>query len=132
MATTPPDDAAITVIYNGDCPICSREIAVYQRLADREGLPITWADLTREPGLLDAWSLTEDQAARRLYVVDTDKTLLAGVDAFARLWLVLPGFGWLGHLARFPPIRPFAIALYEGVLGPFLFWLHKRRQKRKE
>ncbi len=125
---TPPQ--TIRVIYNGECPICAREIAVYQRIAARDRLPIAWSDLTKEPETLAAFTLTRDQAARRLYVVDTDGKLLAGVDAFVRLWRALPGFGWLAGLTAFPVIRPFAYAVYEGVLGPFLFWLHKRREKK--
>ncbi len=128
---TAMSERPISVIYNGECPICRREIEVYQRLARREGLDIDWQDLVETPEILDAHALTADQAARRLHVVDTDGQLLSGVEAFARLWRELPGFGWLARLVRFPLIRPFAFAVYEGVLGPFLYWLHKRRQARK-
>ena len=33
------------VIYNGSCPICSREIAAYRRYAEAQALPMDFTDL---------------------------------------------------------------------------------------
>ncbi len=123
--------ARITVLYNGECPICRREIVLYQGIVERTGAPVDWIDISVDLEALNAANLTQDQAARRLHVYDTDGTLLSGVAAFIRLWREVQGFGWLASLANFPLVRPFAFALYEWVLAPFLFWLHKRRQQRK-
>jgi hypothetical protein len=66
-----------TVIYNGDCPICSREIDVYRDRVTKAGGSLGFVDLNRVD--LGAFGLTADDAARRLYVVRGDE-LLSGVD----------------------------------------------------
>ena len=76
------------------------------------------------------FGLSEDQAARRLYVV-RDGELIAGVDAFLILWRQTPGFSWLARLVGLPGVRQLAHAIYEGVVAPVLFRLHKRRQARR-
>jgi predicted DCC family thiol-disulfide oxidoreductase YuxK len=99
-----------TVIYNGACPICSREI-------DLNG-----ADLS-------PFGISHDEAARRLHVVEGGR-LLAGVDAFRALWRATPGFGWAARLAGLPGVRTAAEAVYERLLAPALYRRHLRRLHR--
>jgi predicted DCC family thiol-disulfide oxidoreductase YuxK len=116
-----------TVIYNGSCPICSREIDMYVGRVRAFGGSLKFADLNETD--LAAFGLTSDQAARRLYVVQ-DGELLAGVDAFVVLWRETPGFAWLARLVALPGVRQVAGIVYEGALAPILFSMHKRRQSR--
>ena len=116
-----------TVIYNGACPICSREIAGYRSHAARHDLPIRFTDLNSAD--LARWDLTADQAARRLYV-EQDGQLLSGVPAFALLWARMPGFRWLARLVRLPGVRWVAAVVYDRVLAPLLYRMHTRRQSR--
>jgi len=120
----------LTVFYNGACPVCSREINAYRRLADRhDGLGFEWIDITRQPDAVRRQSLSDDQAARRLHARPEGGALYSGVEAFALVWERLPGFGWLSRLARLPVSRHAAYILYEWLLAPLMFWLHKRRQQ---
>jgi predicted DCC family thiol-disulfide oxidoreductase YuxK len=112
-----------TVIYNGECPVCSREIAVYRARA--EG-PVRFVDLNACD--MGRFGLTPDAAARRLHVVE-DGRLLAGVEAFRALWRVTPGFRWLAVAVGLPGVRQAAGAVYEGVLAPVLYWRHLRRMR---
>ncbi len=112
-----------TVIYNGACPVCSREIAVYRARA--EG-PVRFVDLNA--GDMAAFGLTPDAAARRLHVVE-DGRLLAGVDAFLALWRVTPGFRWLAAVVGLPGVRQGAGAVYERVLAPLLYRRHLKRMR---
>jgi predicted DCC family thiol-disulfide oxidoreductase YuxK len=114
-----------TVIYNGDCPICSREIDVYRDRVTKAGGSLGFVDLNRVD--LGAFGLTADDAARRLYVVRGDE-LLSGVDAFLLLWHETPGFQWLARGVGLPGVRQIAGLVYEWVLAPALFALHNRRQ----
>lgn len=100
---------------------------MYSRRVRASGGTLKFADLNDTD--LAEFGLTSDQAARRLYVVQ-DGTLLAGVDAFIVLWKATPGFGWLARVASVPGVRQVAGLVYEGVLAPVLFSLHKRRQSR--
>lgn len=76
-----------TVLYNAECPICSREIDLYRREARSSGMPLRFEPLTE--GAPERHGLTPDEAARRLHVV-RDGAVLSGFDAFRALWAALP------------------------------------------
>ena len=116
-----------TVIYNASCPICSREIEGYRRYSEARALPLRFQDLDRAD--LAGWGLTPEDAARRLHVIQ-DGELLAGVPAFAALWREMPRFRWLGSLVMRPWVRPAAEIVYERVLAPILYAMHRRRVAR--
>ncbi|MGY6412424.1 MAG: thiol-disulfide oxidoreductase DCC family protein [Alkalilacustris sp.] len=115
-----------TVLYNGDCPICSREIAAYRRRAERTGAALAFEDLNGAD--LGEWGLGEEDARRRLHVRMGDR-VLAGLPAFVALWERLPGMGWLARLVSLPGIAWGAERVYEHVLAPALHWLDRRRRR---
>jgi len=114
-----------TVIYNGACPVCSREIGVYRARA--EG-PVRFVDLNDTD--LAVFGLTRDEAARRLHVVEEGR-LLAGVDAFRALWRATPGFRWLAALVGLPVVRQVAGAVYDRALAPMLYRRHLKRMRER-
>lgn len=117
----------LQVLYNGDCPICSREIAHYQSLrpVDVDFIPIT-KDTAHE------WGLSEDEAAAQLHARLGDDTIcLSGVAAFGALWRAIPRYRWLGRLMSVAPIGWLADRVYRHLLAPALFALHKRRQRKR-
>jgi predicted DCC family thiol-disulfide oxidoreductase YuxK len=115
------------VIYNGSCPICSREVNGYARYAQSKALALTFTDLTAAD--LNILGLTPDEAAKRLHVL-REGTLVGGVDAFIILWGEMPRFRWLARLVALPVINPTAVLIYDRILAPLLFGMHKRRQAR--
>lgn len=85
-----------TLYYDGACPVCSREIAMYQRQPGAEA--IDWVDVTRcEPDRLGQ-GLTRDAALQRLHLRLPDGRLVSGAAAFTGLWSALPRWSWLGRL----------------------------------
>lgn len=123
---TDPADG-LCVLYNGDCPICSREIAAYRGAAERQGLPLRFEDLNRAD--LDAWGLDPEAARARLHVRQGD-AVLAGLPAFVVLWERMPRLRWLAWLVQLPGLRLVASGLYDRVLAPGLAALDRRRRKR--
>lgn len=116
------------VLYNGQCPICSAEIAHYRAQAEAVGADLRFTDLNAAD--LSDWGLDADAAARRLYVRDAAGRQVTGLAAFIALWQDLPRLRWLARLARLPVLRVIANWAYDGLAAPFLFWMHKRRQRR--
>jgi predicted DCC family thiol-disulfide oxidoreductase YuxK len=115
----------VTILYNGRCPICAREIAHYRALAQRHGAALDFADLNSAD--LDGWALTPDQAKRRLHARPAPGApVVSGVEAFALLWQALPGWRWLGRAAMLPVVRPLAALIYERALVPILMWNLRR------
>jgi len=101
MAVRSPVAAAeprrVTVWYDGDCPICSTEIALMRRIDRTKALE--FVDLSI-PG-----ACPTDRAARiaRLHAQSTGGPLVSGAAAFVAMWRVLPGLRFLAVVASFPP-----------------------------
>jgi len=121
--------ASTIVIFNANCPICSREIAGYRRYCEARNLPVAFRDLDRAD--LGALGLTPEDAARRLHVIDRG-TLLAGTPAFLALWRAMPRFRPLARVVGLPGIRHIATLVYEGLAAPALYALHRRRVRRAQ
>lgn len=107
---------AVTVFYDGSCPLCTAEIGFYRRRrgADRVG----WVDVSAWPTENVADGLTKDQALKRFHLQDADGRLISGGQAFAVLWSALPGYSWIGRLFR---LRPLAWAI-DRAYDRFLKW----------
>lgn len=100
--TTPETDGPtqpLTVLYDGACPLCRREIAVYRGL--RSDTPLCFADVSDTAQPLPAGT-TREQLLTRFHVRDTDGRLLSGAQAFLALWATLPGWRWLARVGRLP------------------------------
>jgi predicted DCC family thiol-disulfide oxidoreductase YuxK len=83
-----PHSTLPTVYFDGGCPVCSREVAVYQR--ERGGQDIRWEDVTRcEPVELGP-GLSREAALARLHLRRSDGELVSGAAAFTGMWMQLP------------------------------------------
>ena len=90
----------LTVYFDGSCPLCRREIALYRRLRGAER--VQWLDVSAGASL--GPGLSCEAAMRRFHVRDAQGQLLGGGAAFARLWRALPGWRVLGWLFAWPPM----------------------------
>ncbi len=118
------------VLYNGECPICSREVDHYAKLSTRQGLPIRYDSLT-DAGALAAWGITPEDAAKRLHVRKGDK-ILSGIPAFVVLWRQIPQTRWLARIVSLPGVHGIACVVYDHVLAPLLYRMHLARQRRRD
>jgi len=89
-------NCAVTVYYDGACPVCSREIAMYQR--EPGGHDIRWIDVTRCDAASLGDDLTRDAALARLHLRNANGKLVSGAAAFIGMWNQLPRWRWLGRL----------------------------------
>lgn len=112
------------VLYNGNCPVCNFEIGHYSNYAGKKALPIRFEDLNC--GDLSDWGVSQDDAARRLYVLK-DGALLSGIPAFLALWDDMPRYTWLARFVRLPIIHGLTCQLYNRIIAP---WLYRRHLKR--
>ncbi len=102
MLTVTDSDAAappLTVLYDGACPLCRREIGVYRGL--RSNTPVCFADVSDIAQTLPPGT-TREQLLARFHVRDSDGQLLSGAQAFLALWAALPGWRWLARVGRVP------------------------------
>jgi len=92
---TPP----LTVLYDGACPLCRREIGLYQGM--QAHAPLCFADVSDAAQALPPGT-TRDQLMARFHVRRPDGQLLSGAEAFLVLWATLPGWRWLAVVGRLP------------------------------
>ncbi len=90
----------LTVYFDGSCPLCRREIALYRR--QRGAQQLAWVDVSAGEALGEGLSC--EAAMRRFHVREAQGRLLSGGAAFARLWRALPGWRVLGWLFAWPPL----------------------------
>ena len=99
-----PDNESppLTVLYDGACPLCRREIGIYRGLQPlRSDSPVCFADVS-DAALPLPPGTTREQLLARFHVRGRDGELLSGAQAFLALWAALPGWRWLALAGRLP------------------------------
>ncbi|WP_353256249.1 DUF393 domain-containing protein [Hyphomonas sp.] len=89
----------LTVWYDGACPLCRREIALFQRL-DRRGA-IRFQDVGQAEA---ACPLDRAKLLARFHAQEAGQPLVSGAAAFAAMWRAIPILRPVGELARIPPV----------------------------
>ena len=102
--------AALTVYFDGACPLCRREINMYRQVSGSD--KIAWVDVSATPGSKIEDDLSKIDALRRFHVRREDGELTSGAEAFADLWMALPGLSCAGKLLALPGIRHVAELFY--------------------
>ncbi len=98
----------IRVFFDGECPLCKREIALIRRL-DRDRARVDLVDLSRpdfDPAEYFAGRKHIDRAAleARIHGVLPTGEIVEGVDVFVHIYSAL-GYDWLVKPARWPGVR---------------------------
>lgn len=106
-----------TVYFDGACPVCRREIALYRRGAGAEA--VCWVDASACPPEALGAQLSREAALARLHLRQADGRLVQGAAAFLALWSALPGHPGLARLARVLN-RPALLPLLDRAYAAFL------------
>jgi demethoxyubiquinone hydroxylase (CLK1/Coq7/Cat5 family) len=114
------ESTALTVYFDGACPVCSREIATYRRQAGAEAC--TWVDVSACESAALGQDLSREQALARMHVRRADGTLVSGAAAFAQMWQSLPATRWLGRVAGWPPVTAVLELAYRAFLRVRRAW----------
>ena len=129
----------IKLLYDGECPLCLREVNFLQKRDGGRGL-VAFVDIAD-----DSYSAQEnggvdyETAMGRIHGVLPDGTLVKNVEVFRRVYEVL-GMGWVYALTKLPILGWLANFIY-GIWAdlrlkltgrPSLATLVKERQKRLE
>jgi predicted DCC family thiol-disulfide oxidoreductase YuxK len=99
----------LTLLFDGDCPLCLREVA-WLRRRDRLGR-LVFEDIAApdfEPARYDR---TREQLMAAMHGLRPDGTLLVGADVFREAYGAV-GLGWLVAPSRLPLLRPLVDAGY--------------------
>jgi predicted DCC family thiol-disulfide oxidoreductase YuxK len=89
----------LTVLYDGACPLCRREIGIYRAL--QPTTPVCFSDVS-DAALPLPPGTTREQVLARFQVRSRRGQLLSGAEASLVPWAALPGWRWLAWVGRLP------------------------------
>jgi predicted DCC family thiol-disulfide oxidoreductase YuxK len=101
MSPAPVFAEQVEVFFDGDCPLCKREMGLMQKL-DRKR-QIRFTDIADPNFQADQYGLTFDDFMAEIRGRLPDGQMITGVEVFRRLYQAL-GWGWLSSLSRLPGI----------------------------
>lgn len=101
MNATPVFAEQIEVFFDGDCPLCKREMGLMQRLDKRRQIRFT--DISAPEFHADHFGLTFDDFMAEIRGRLPDGTMIQGVEVFRQLYVAL-GWRWLASLSRLPVV----------------------------
>lgn len=122
---SPP--ACSLVFYDGSCPLCQREIALYSRLPALD--PIVWTDVSAT-GFTAPAGTTTKRLMERFHTLTPAGELISGARAFAHVWSQLPGWRILGSVAQLPGVMQLMEIAYRLFL-PVRPWIQAAFKLRK-
>ena len=119
----PPATERPTVYFDGACPVCRREISLYQRGSGAQA--VCWVDASACPPEALGGDLPREQALARLHLRQPDGRLVQGAAAFLALWSALPqrpGLARLAGLLNRPPLVRLLDLAYRAFLHLRRLW----------
>ncbi len=96
-------EPALTVYYDGACPLCRAEIGHYS--AQEGAGAICFLDASTQTSDLPE-GLTREQALARFHVRLSDGRIASGAQGFVEIWKTLPRWRWAARLAGLPGVIP--------------------------
>jgi len=106
------DNWQIQLLYDGDCPLCLREVNFLQKKDAGRGLVqfVDIADDAYDPA--QHGGVDFETAMGRIHAVLADGTVIKNVEVFRRIYSIL-GVGWIYAPTRWPVIGPLVDKLYD-------------------
>ena len=100
----------ITVFYDGDCPLCSREIKYYAKISP-PGV-FDWKNISSSSSELNNLNITRTQALKFLHAVDSKGKVYVGIDSFILIWQQLKPWRLLARTISLPVVHSIFKLLY--------------------
>lgn len=99
----------LTVFFDGDCPICAREIALMKRLDRRRQL--AFCDFSAQEYDAESSGFAAADLATVIHARWADGSVINGVDVFRAMWEAV-GLGFLAKLSRLSLVEPLVLKAY--------------------
>jgi len=116
---TTPGAWEVEVFYDGECPLCRREIALLRRWDRRQRIRFT--DFTAADFDPAAQGTSYEQLMQEIHGRLPDGSWIRGVEVFRRLYAAV-GWGWLVALTRWPGVAHGLDAAYRVFARNRLRW----------
>ena len=112
-------DNAVEVFYDGDCPLCMREINMLRRMDKKKRIQFT--DIAASGFDPSLFAMTQDDFMKKIQGRLPDGSFIEGVEVFRRLYGAV-GLGWLLAPTKLPGLRQASDWAYEVFAKNRLRW----------
>lgn len=113
----------IRILYDGECPLCSREIHMLRRL-DRGRGRVCFEDITAPGFDASAFGLDAAAAMERIHGVLPDGAIVERMAVFRRAYAAV-GLGWLLAPTAWPGLRRLSDWAYASFARNRLRWIKR-------
>lgn len=110
-ANPAPADFEVEVFFDGECPLCVREIGLLRRL-DAQQSRIRFTDISSPSFVVAELGISYRALMERIHARLPNGELVTGVEVFRRLYGAV-GFRRLVALTRWPVVAPLLGVAYE-------------------
>ena len=117
-----PKPYPLTVYFDGECPICRREIDLMKKFNRKDDLQ--FIDFSNSSFQSTDQDLNKCDLARVIHARWSDGTVITGVAVFREMWEAI-GLGFLARFSRLSPINALFMKAYAWFAKNRL-WLTKR------
>ncbi|CAL5070641.1 unnamed protein product [Urochloa decumbens] len=101
----------IKMLYDGDCPLCMREVNMLRERNKSYGA-IKFVDISsKDYSPDDNQGLDYETVMGRIHAILSDGTVVTDVEAFRRLYEEV-GLGWVYAVTKYEPVATMANAVY--------------------
>lgn len=114
MPTHNQSKSNCTIYFDGACPLCSKEIALYQKWEGGEKL--NWVDASKCSDEELGANLSRSEALARLHCRNEQGQLVHGAAAFVVIWSRLRGLNLMSRIFASRPALAFLELCYRGFL----------------
>lgn len=114
-SSDPSTDGAwqIKLLYDGDCPLCLREVNFLKRRDAGQGR-VAFVNIAADDyNPAEHGGIDYETAMGRIHAVLPDGSVLKNMEVFRRIYSIL-GMGWVYAATRWP------------IIGPVVDWLYER------
>lgn len=102
----------IKLLYDGECPLCLREVKFLQSKDNGRGL-IAFVDISdRNYSPAENNDIDFATAMGTIHAILPDGTVITNLEVFRRVYAIL-GMGWLYSFTKLPIIGPITEAIYK-------------------
>ncbi|CAI5998472.1 unnamed protein product [Closterium sp. NIES-65] len=106
------DTWQLKMLYDGDCPLCMREVDFLQG-RNKEFGTLKFVDIAAGDYSADEHAGVSYEAAMgSIHGIRRDGTVVTGVEAFREFYEAV-GLGWVYAITKFPPVGALADGIYE-------------------
>ncbi|MDB9525152.1 DUF393 domain-containing protein [Oscillatoria sp. CS-180] len=107
-----PQSWKIALLYDGDCPLCLREVNFLRKKDAGRGL-VRFVDIADDDyNPAESGGVDFETAMGRIHAVYPDGTVIKNVEVFRQIYSVL-GIGWMYAPTRWPIVGPIIDKLYD-------------------